>query len=81
MVTVMEGLDTRASHIQLAAMEQSEIRKAIDRCGTPQVLHYEPRLPFRTLSWVDFQSPDPFDVICLARSPSFTPPESDALST
>jgi hypothetical protein len=79
MSAVMEGGDTRASNIQLSLMEESELWKQIERTGSPKVERYEPKIPFTAIPRATFQAPEPFDVICLARSPSFTPRESDAL--
>jgi hypothetical protein len=31
------------------------------------------------VSWPDFEAEEPDDIVCLARSPEFTPAESDAL--
>jgi hypothetical protein len=38
-----------------------------------------PPVPFDWLLWHDYEATEPFDLICLARSPSFTPSEADAV--
>jgi hypothetical protein len=37
-------------------------------------------VPFRTLPWPQYTAPAPFDLICLARSPEYTPATCDRLS-
>lgn len=39
----------------------------------------EPRVPFAPVDWREFQAEQPFDFVCLARSPTFTPPEADPI--
>jgi hypothetical protein len=39
----------------------------------------EPVVPFKAIPWHKFKTSEAFDYITLSRSPSFTPPESDAL--
>jgi hypothetical protein len=41
--------------------------------------HREPKVPFRALPRRAFQAVRRFDVVCLARSPSCSPAESDPL--
>jgi hypothetical protein len=76
----MEGFDPRAQHIQLAAIRSREELR--DNLLTPTKLtidHFEPRVPFKSMRWDAFQADQPFDFVCLARSPPFTPPESDVI--
>jgi hypothetical protein len=77
---VMEGFDPSAAHIRLAAVNKRDINDLwmLDN-KTKVVQHYEPRVPFRTVSFRDFRADRPFDVICLTRSAAFTPAASDAL--
>jgi hypothetical protein len=77
---VMEGFDPYADHLQLPAVCPADIHALTMRLDkAPIVHHYEPKVPFRALPWRDFQATQPFDVVCLTRSPAFTPAESDAL--
>jgi hypothetical protein len=39
----------------------------------------EPPVPFDWLLWHEYEATEPFDLICLARSPSFTPAAADVL--
>lgn len=77
---VMEGFVTHGAHIELAAMDRAELDKVMHMSSTPPVVHHlEPKVPFRSVPWRTFQAAGEFDVVCLARSPSFTPAESDIL--
>lgn len=79
----LEAFDPNASHIQLKAMEKSEIERLLGLLargeGQIQVDLLEPPVPFRRGTWRDFHANRPFDLICLARSPTYTPPEADAV--
>lgn len=80
MAYVMEGFASQAANIQLAAMNRRGIEKLWSLSHPPpepQLL--EPKVPFSWVPWPEFRATEPFDVVCLARSPGFTPPESDAL--
>lgn len=76
----MEGFSRSAENVQLVSVRsRSELR---DNLLTPEnftVAHREPRVPFRAVAWDQFQADQPFDFICLARSPPFTPAESDPI--
>jgi hypothetical protein len=39
----------------------------------------EPEVPLQHMVWGEFEASSPFDVICLARSPDYTPVELDPL--
>jgi len=78
----MEGFDPRAGHIQLKAMNKPEIEKLLGllvREEGIKVDRLEPLVPFRHGCWREFEADQPFDFICLARSPSYTPAEADAV--
>lgn len=78
---VMEGFDPRAPNVQLAAIDKrhiDELSMALDD-KTQLVQRLEPKVPFRAVSFLDFDADDAFDVICLTRSAAFTPAESDVL--
>lgn len=74
----MEDFRIDADHIQLAAMTRQEIMDFAFVART-EPLHLEPRVPFRAVPWPQYDAPAPFDLICLARSPAYTPSTSDAL--
>ena len=74
----MENFDLDASNIELVAMWPEEFeRKKRDHAYVTGV--HEPKVPLRSMGWNEFDSVEPFDVICLARSPDYTPAESDPL--
>jgi hypothetical protein len=76
----MEGFNRRAENVQLVSVRsRSEL---LDNLMTPEnftVEHREPTVRFQAVIWDQFQADQPFDFICLARSPPFTPPESDPI--
>lgn len=39
----------------------------------------EPEIPFRYVHWEKWTAKEPFDIVCLTRSPLYTPEESDFL--
>jgi hypothetical protein len=77
---LMEGFDQRAAHIRLAAIPVvSDLR---ENYVTPQNLRpdrFEPRVPFTSVACDAFQADEPFDIVCLARSPGFTPAGCDEI--
>jgi len=79
MIPVMENFDRDAKHIALEPRTREEIDRGLGKpLPSPQV-PVEPRIPFRFVPWRNFRASAPFDFICLAQSPAFTPPEADAL--
>ncbi len=76
---VMEGFDPRADHLRLAALSNSHI-EILNGADRPAVESGEPRVPFKMLRWdTGYQGEEPFEVVCLARSPAFKPPAADGL--
>jgi hypothetical protein len=39
----------------------------------------EPQVPFKVPPWPLFRAHAPFNLVCLARSPAFTPPTADSV--
>lgn len=74
----MENFDVDGD-LQLKAVLPAEYERVRFTFDKPQVDRFEPVVPFRHLLWRDFETGEPFDVICLAQSPPFTPVESDDL--
>ncbi len=78
-----QGLDKNATAIQLAATAAGEVRNAVDFAfglpgkKFPKIDRLEPPVPFREVHASEFWADREFDLICLARSPGFTPAESD----
>jgi hypothetical protein len=71
-----------ADAVQLAVLHKSEVAKLVDFLGPrqrPVPARLEPAVPVKEIRWPDYQADGPFDLVCLARSPAFTPPESDAI--
>ena len=75
---VTEDFRIDAEHLQLAAMTRQQIMDFAFVQRT-EPLHLEPRVPFRALPWPQYTAPAPFDLICLARSPDYTPATCDPL--
>jgi hypothetical protein len=75
-----EGFDLDAPRLQLVGIRNAEeLRENLLTPENLQVDHREPTVPFQAVIWDQFQADQPFDFICLARSPPFTPPESDPI--
>ncbi|MCW2980753.1 MAG: hypothetical protein JWO14_2480 [Solirubrobacterales bacterium] len=79
----LEDFDPEASNIELKAMPRDEIEKLFGllarRGEPPRVDRREPKVPFRHGSFRDFRADRPFDLICLARSRTYTPRGADAI--
>jgi hypothetical protein len=77
---VMEGFDSRADCLHLAALSKSHI-ETLNGGGRPAPVDSgEPRVPFKMLRWdTGYQAERPFDALCLARSQEFTPKAADSL--
>lgn len=72
----MESFD--ADNIEMCAMEHDQLNeRRSEREYT--VVSVEPKVPLRHMTWEEFEADEPFDVICLARSPDYTPVELDPL--
>jgi hypothetical protein len=74
----MEGKRRDADHIQLAAMTRSQIDN-IFHAERFEPTRLEPLVPFRALGWPQFTAAEPFDLVCLARSPEYTPATCDEI--
>jgi UPF0489 domain len=75
------GFTGRANNIQLAAFDAEQLTRVKAPLGDEPltVTHFEPKVPFRWVPSTEFAADEPYDVVCLARSPAFTPSESDEL--
>jgi hypothetical protein len=78
MVYFMEDFNLDASNIELAAMTPAEFEKRKNN-REYVAAGIEPKVPLQSMSWREFEAPEPFDVISLARSPDFTLVELDPL--
>jgi hypothetical protein len=77
---MMQAGDPTAAHLELPAVHKEDLDGLARLYNTPRVVqHLEPKVPFRAVPWRAFQATGRFDVVCLARSPAYTPAESDAL--
>jgi hypothetical protein len=75
-----EGFDLDAQRLQLVGIHSiEELRENLLTPENLKVDHREPAIPLRSLRWDEFHADQPFDFICLARSPPFTPAESDSI--
>ncbi len=75
----MEGFDPDAQNLQLKAISKEEYERNTFSLPDAHIDHYEPLVPLRSVAWREFRSEGPYDVICLAQSPPFTPPQADEL--
>lgn len=78
MTYLMQGFRWDAAHIQLAALTREQISE-LQGLGKPVPAQLDPPVPFRQMGWPQFTPSGPFDLICLARSPEFTPATCDPL--
>jgi hypothetical protein len=78
---VMKGFDVHSDHIQLASMTESEINRLNMRLDGSEgrILDLEPKVPYRACRWQDFRANEPYDFVCLTRSPRYAPASADPL--
>ena len=76
---VMDGFDVGAAHIRLAAVMYDELELNAGTLRSARVEHWEPPVPFSTTSCAQYHAEGSFDVVCLARSPAYTPAEADEI--
>jgi hypothetical protein len=76
---LFDDFDLGTRTIRLPTLAPRDLRESL--CSTDRLrpLALEPPVPFDWLLWHEYEAPEPFDLICLARSPSFTPAAADAL--
>lgn len=75
---LMQDFDIRADHLQVVGTREESW---IGRWGHPKVIdHRDPPVPFTTNVWREYQASEPFDIVCLTRSPEYTPAEADPIS-
>lgn len=78
LAAVMQGFDVRADHIQLARLTRGELDRLVHR-RPPAGVDVEPPVPYRSLHWESFTADAPYDLVCLTRSPPYSPPTADPL--
>jgi hypothetical protein len=76
---VMENFGLAASHVQLPILTKQRIESYLHRQGKPIPERLEPAVPYRSTRWEKFLAKDPFDFVCLTRSPSYAPVTADPL--
>jgi hypothetical protein len=72
----MEDMDANFIRLEAMTVDQLE-RRAHQQDYEAEAV--EPDVPLQHMAWPEFEAPEPFDVICLARSPDYTPAELDPL--
>lgn len=72
----MKGRDLDADAIQLYSVDPKLFKKMYS--GTP-ALREDPEIPFSYVPGSEYRAEDLFDIICLTRSPDYTPPACDAI--
>ena len=76
MGVLMKDFDMEAGYLQVVATREDFVWAA----GRPAVVdHRDPPVPFTANVWREYQASEPFDVVCLTRSPQYTPAEADPI--
>jgi hypothetical protein len=77
----IKGFDRGADHVQLAAMTDPAFRDWNFGLSErqPAISHLEPPVDCRSGRWEQFRSEQPYDLVCLTRSPIYTPATADPL--
>lgn len=76
----MANFDETASDIALPHISVEQIRD-MDRWRDRRfdVAEWEPPVPFAAVHRDEFRAAEPYDAVCLTRSPEYSPPEADEL--
>ncbi|MGH3849466.1 MAG: hypothetical protein ACRDRT_07170, partial [Pseudonocardiaceae bacterium] len=75
----LENNDPEARNIQLKAVPKGEISRRHFELDRVEIVAREPLVPYREVLWSDFQTVEPYDFICLCRSPDYAPTSADAI--
>jgi len=77
---VMADFDPRSRYIEIPAIAGTDAI-GLSMSAHPErfVVRRDPKVPFVAVPHERFMATQPFDFICLTRSPAFTPAESDEL--
>lgn len=74
---LLKDFDRDSGYLQVVATRDDFVMSGRAR---PQVVdHRDPPVPFMAKVWREFQASEPFDVVCLTRSPQYTPAEADPI--
>ena len=75
----MLNYENDADVIQLKAMSTESVYDWAGQRGKPTPDRVEPSVPFRQDRWDCYEALEPFDAVCLCRSPGFTPAGCDSI--
>jgi hypothetical protein len=76
----LENCDPLATNIELKAVRPEDFDRKLFFPAEPLVPdRTEPKIPFLVTNWRSFRAEAPYDFICLAHSPGFTPVGSDLI--
>jgi hypothetical protein len=73
-----ENFDRSSQRVRLAALTPDELA-ALRARRPPSVEYTEPAVVVEEVPWERFQADRQFDLVCLARSPPYTPASADVL--
>jgi hypothetical protein len=76
---LMEGFDSHADHIHLTPVTTADIERLQHGRRPNPTVPQEPRVPLRRVQGKQYQTDQPFDFICLTRSPPYTPVTADPI--
>ncbi len=77
MSLLMQDFDMQADYLQVVGAREKFWQSGR---GRPRVIdHRDPPVPFTTNVWREYQALEPFDIVCLTRSPEYTPADADPI--
>lgn len=76
---LFENFDLWTRTLRLPTLERRNLLDNLLSTERLRPLSLEPAVPFQWMVCNEFRATEPFDVICLARSPAFTPDAADAI--
>ncbi len=77
MYVLMQDFDLQAEDLQVVGTREDFLQNSR---GRPKVIdHRDPPVPFTTNVWREYQASESFDIVCLTRSPEYTPADADSI--
>lgn len=77
MSVLMQDFDMQADRLQVVATREEFWLSG--RTKPEAIDHRDPPVPFTTNVWREYQASEPFDIVCLTRSPEYTPADADPI--
>lgn len=76
----MQDFRMDAPNIQLPALTEADAQKMLHfKWDDIDASRLEPPVSFQRVLFTDFEATDPYDLVCITRSPQYAPPKADVV--